>query len=860
MIIRKFTRIILGAALGISVFAFAGNVPETAYAADMSDISVTSTREDVQQVVDDGNFHYTELDGTEIDHIYELYNNDPETIKQLQRQSDYNATGDIATLSARYTHSSMFDGYKVIKGIDVSEWNGDNINWKKVKAAGISYAFIRVGGRYYGSGKYFIDSTYKDNIKNALNAGVDVGVYFYSQAISTSEAKTEAKYTTDLISGYNITYPVVMDYEYAWEDGGLSGRLYNAHLSKSAATNVIKAFCAAVESKGYVGMIYASKTVITDDMNASSIAQSYPIWNAQYNDTDTLTVKHSYWQYSDVGKVSGISNATDMNFRYVKSPAAPSSLTQSACTDSTITLTWTKIPEVYAYQIVRYDSSEDKYVSVGTAKGAGTTTFTDKNLQDGKKYTYKVRGYYKLSSGAIYGTYSAECTGITIADTIDNFAATVTAPTSVKLSWSPIPAATGYRVYRSNGSSGSYETIATTNSPDDCDVTDSQLNPGTKYNYKVRAYTTTDTNTIWHVLSDAKTITTDSGEVTGLKITSAYTSSLTLKWNKQENVDGYIVYVWEPSNATWTRLAKISSKSTDTYTHKGLPHSTEYSYTVCAYYKKNGTYHYTETASAVSGFTGPAVPSQIATASRTAKSVTIRWTQISDATGYTVYKYNTSIKSFEQVARISGSSNRTYTFTGLKAGTEYKFGVRAYTERNGFTGFSDRKDFSSCTLPATFTSSFKYTPLGSQRFLQWSKLSYADGYIVYKYDQKANKYTRVKKITSNKTNFCFVPNLRRGYGYRVLAYMKYNGKIYYGAMSNAPVKNTSLTGTITDSSVNLRAKAGTNSRVVRTLARGSKVKISGYAKSGRYIWYKVTYTRGSRKYTGYIRSDFIRVK
>ena len=71
---------------------------------------------------------------------------------------------------------------------------------------------------------------------------------------------------------------------------------------------------------------------------------------------------------------------SDMNFRYVKSPAAPSSLTQSACTDSTITLTWTKIPEVYAYQIVRYDSSEDKYVSVGIAKGAGTTTFSDKNL------------------------------------------------------------------------------------------------------------------------------------------------------------------------------------------------------------------------------------------------------------------------------------------------------------------------------------------------------------------------------------------------------------------------------------------------------------------------------------------------
>ena len=77
--------------------------------------------------------------------------------------------------------------------------------------------------------------------------------------------------------------------------------------------------------------------------------------------------------------------------------------------------------------------------------------------------------------------------------------------------------------------------------------------------------------------------------------------------------------------------------------------------------RKNGTYHYTETASAVSGFTGPAVPSQIATASRTANSVTIRWTQISDATGYTVYKYNTSSKSFEQVAHISGSERTEHT-------------------------------------------------------------------------------------------------------------------------------------------------------------------------------------------------------
>lgn len=299
MRIKRLSKQLFIISLGIFILTAADNIFDSAtvYAADTSTISTSSTRSEVQEVVDEGNFDYTQLSDAEIDHIYSLYGNDPETIRQLQKQSDSANPYGVATLSSTtYTHASQFKNSTVMKGIDVSEWNG-SINWRKVKSSGVTFAFIRAGGRYYGSGAYFVDSKFAENVKNATAAGIDVGAYFYSQAINATEARQEAAYTLNIVSSYNLTLPIVMDYEYAWE-GGLTGRLYNAHLSKSAATTVINTFCSTVEASGYVGMLYASKSVITDDMNITSINNKYPIWNAQYNDSDTLT-------YTDNGLTSG---------------------------------------------------------------------------------------------------------------------------------------------------------------------------------------------------------------------------------------------------------------------------------------------------------------------------------------------------------------------------------------------------------------------------------------------------------------------------------------------------------------------------------------------------------------------------
>ena len=604
MRIKQLSKQLFIISLGIFILTAADNIfhSATVYAADTSTISTSSTRSEVQEVVDEGNFDYTQLSDAEIDHIYSLYGNDPETIRQLQKQSDSANPYGVATLSSTtYTHASQFKNSTVMKGIDVSEWNG-SINWRKVKSSGVTFAFIRAGGRYYGSGAYFVDSKFAENVKNATAAGIDVGAYFYSQAINATEARQEAAYTLNIVSSYNLTLPIVMDYEYAWE-GGLTGRLYNAHLSKSAATTVINTFCSTVEASGYVGMLYASKSVITDDMKITSINNKYPIWNAQYNDSDTLT-------------------------------------------------------------------------------------YTDNGLTSGKKYTYMVRGYHKLNAGTVYGAYSQE-----------------------------------------------YSCTAT--------------------------------------YAEAVTASTD------------------------------------PEPPIFD--------------------------------------------------TAPDMPTQAAIADRTSSSINVRWSKISGVTGYFVYKYNTSTGKYDRIARCIGDESRSYNFTGLSPATTYKFGVRAYYEYNGVIMYSNRLEFSKCTKPRTFTSSFKYTPIGSYRCLHWQKLSNVSGYIIYKYDIAHNKYTRVKKISSYKTTSCILPALKSGFGYRILAYKNVNGSIVYGDISKAPAKASSLSGTVIDSQVRLRAGAGTNKRIIRELARGSKVKISGCKYSGKNAWYKITYTKGSKKYTGYVRSDFIRI-
>lgn len=147
-------------------------------------------------------------------------------------------------------------------------------------------------------------------MEGAISAGIPVGVYIYSQALTVEEATAEANFVLERIRDYSISLPIVMDYEFYGNDG----RLYQAHLSKAQMTKNALAFCETVTSAGYEPMLYANKSFLTDNINADEVAEVASIWLAHYTTNTTYSGEYDQWQYSDTGRVSGISTVVDCNF------------------------------------------------------------------------------------------------------------------------------------------------------------------------------------------------------------------------------------------------------------------------------------------------------------------------------------------------------------------------------------------------------------------------------------------------------------------------------------------------------------------------------------------------------------------
>lgn len=195
------------------------------------------------------------------------------------------------------------------KGIDVSKHQG-KIDWQQVAGDGVEFAFIRVGLRGYGTGKVVLDEMFEENIKGATEAGIKVGVYFYSQAINEEEAREEAALVLEQIAPYDITMPVVYDVE---KVSGDSARM-NA-LTVEERTKVTLAFCQAIEEAGYQPMIYHNMEVGTLMLDLTALEQ-YDKWFAYYNPDIYYPYEHQIWQYTDKGTVAGIDGEVDMNISF----------------------------------------------------------------------------------------------------------------------------------------------------------------------------------------------------------------------------------------------------------------------------------------------------------------------------------------------------------------------------------------------------------------------------------------------------------------------------------------------------------------------------------------------------------------
>lgn len=191
--------------------------------------------------------------------------------------------------------------------IDVSTYNGD-IDWNRVKEAGIDYAIIRVGYRGYETARLVKDKRFDTNMSNATAAGVKVGAYIVTQAVNTNEAVEEASFIISSCSGYNVSLPLAIDVESA---GNGSGR--GDKISVAERTAVINAFVQTIRGAGYSAMVYANKDWMTNRINAGGLASGSTVWLAQYRSRCTYGGSYQMWQFTESGSIPGISGNVDMS-------------------------------------------------------------------------------------------------------------------------------------------------------------------------------------------------------------------------------------------------------------------------------------------------------------------------------------------------------------------------------------------------------------------------------------------------------------------------------------------------------------------------------------------------------------------
>ena len=189
--------------------------------------------------------------------------------------------------------------------VDVSSYQNE-VDWRQVAEDGVEFAMIRLGYRGYSSGALNIDPCYEQNVKGARDAGLHVGVYFFSQAVTEEEAMDEARYVLRKLRGKRIDGPVAFDMEY------INGAERINHLNAEEKTAIADAFCRVIEENGYLPMIYGNPTWFTEDVNLEGLAHR-GIWLAHYIEMTQWPFDYWMWQYTDKGTVAGIEGGCDLN-------------------------------------------------------------------------------------------------------------------------------------------------------------------------------------------------------------------------------------------------------------------------------------------------------------------------------------------------------------------------------------------------------------------------------------------------------------------------------------------------------------------------------------------------------------------
>ena len=437
-----------------------------------------------------------------------------------------------------------------------------------------------------------------------------------------------------------------------------------------------------------------------------------------YSDTISAGIKYYY----TVAVYSGSrteGKCPEVGVMYLTEPA----VTGASNITSGVQVKWSQVTGATGY-IVYHKGAGKGWARIADIKDGSTVNYTDTTAASGTTYTYTVRAYNKDTMSDWNSTKSL----MRISDTTLTGASNITSGVQVK--WSQVTGATGYIVYRKGAGKG-WGRIADIKSGSTVSYTDTTAASGTTYTYTVRAY---NGNTMgdWH---SAKSVMRISD--TTLTGASNITYGVQVKWSKVTGATGYIVYR-KGAGKGWGRIADIKSGSTVSYTDTTAASGTTYTYTVRAYNGNTmGDWHSAKSVMRISDTT-------LTGASNITYGVQVKWSRVTGATGYIVYRKGAG-KGWARIADIKNGSTVSYTDTTAASGTTYTYTVRAY---NGSTmgDWHSTKSVKRLSDPK-LTSASK---VSGGINVRWTGVTGATGYIVYR-KSGSGSWGRIADIKSGST-------------------------------------------------------------------------------------------------------------
>lgn len=539
-----------------------------------------------------------------------------------------------------YEHQSRFDDSIVVDGIDVSYWQGGNIDWDAVKRHGIDYVFIRLGSSDFDDATaVFKDRYFETNYEGAKAAGLMVGIYYRSDATTVAQAKQEAQFVLDTLASRDLDLPVVYDYE---KGGNITG-------TASMTSNALAFLNYIATNSDYTPMFYSYRSMMDPNYggtsNMSLIDSKYPVWIAQYaTDINSYSRPFEFWQYADDGTVSGISGYVDCNFWYLDTDNYPAASDKIDIADAAVTLSTSsytydgepKTPSVTVTyggkRLTKGTDYEISYIKNALAGDAYVLVRGKNNFDGMKKVTYGVK--IPFSQCTVSAISAQRYTGSAVKPTV-----------KVYYQGELLTKGEDYIVtYKNNTAMGT--ATATIKGKDRFSGTLTK-----NFTIKIGKPLNVKTN-----LRAAKT--------TGY-------NDIKVTWSKVPGASGYYVY-YKKASASKYSYKKVTGGSTTTKILYDLAAGTKYNVKVKAYYS-GGKSDY----SSISSTTTLKKVTQNSVKKYSSSKVKVSWVNIADETGYQISR-STKKSATNVVATVKSTTAKSKVISVPKKGKAYYYKVRAY--------------------------------------------------------------------------------------------------------------------------------------------------------------------------------------